>query len=108
MNELTNFCIAISRAYRGIGLNRLDKVSKAHVSLIRNFSKGVRILCIPRLRNLGFVQGPMRRRRRVWILGKVCKCGLEALREIYFRRSGRRSVECSEKNGHYEMVKKRV
>jgi hypothetical protein len=48
----------------------------------------------------------MRRRRRVWIFGKVCECSLEALRELYFRRSGSRSVECSEKNGHYENGKR--
>jgi len=76
INKRTEFCIVISRAYRGIGLSRFDKVSKVHVSLIRNFSKGGST-CIPR--NLGFVRGPMRRRRRVWILGKVCECSLEAL-----------------------------
>ena len=101
-NKPAEFRIVISRAYRGIRLNRLDKVFIVHVSLIRDFSKGGSI-CIPR--NLGFVRGPMRRWRRVWIFGKVCECSLEALGELYFRRGGRRSVECSEKNGHYEIVK---
>ena len=73
-----------------------------HVSLIRDFSKGGSI-CM--LRNLRFVRGPMRRRRRVWVFGKVCEGSLEALGELYFRRGGRRSVERSEKNGHYETVK---
>ena len=60
INKPTGLCVAISSAYRGIGLNRLHKVSKAHISFVRNFSKGVRI-CIPR--KLRFVSGPMRRRR---------------------------------------------
>ena len=94
--------IIISRAYRGIGFDWLDKVPIVHVSFIRNFSKG-RSTCRPR--NLGFVRGPIRRRRRVRIFDKVCECSLEALGEFYFRRGGRRCVECSEKNGHYEMVK---
>jgi hypothetical protein len=47
----------------------------------------------------------MRRWRRVGILGKICERSLEGLRELYFRRGGRQSVECSEKNGHYKMVK---
>ena len=102
MNNQTEFCIVTLRAYRGIGLNRLNKVSKVHVSLIRNLSEGGST-CIPR--NLRFVRGPMRRRRRVWIFDKVCKCSLEASRELYFCRGGRRFVECSEKNRHYEMVK---
>jgi hypothetical protein len=97
MNKPTEICIVISRAYYGIRLNRLHKVSKTHVSLIRDFSKGVGE-CIPR--KLGFVRVPMRRRRRVWIFDKVCECSLEVLRELYFRRGGRRYVECSEKNGH--------
>jgi hypothetical protein len=101
INNRTEFCIVILRAYRGIGLNRLNKVSKIYVSLIRNFSKGGST-CTPR--NLRFVRGPIRRRRRVWIFDKVCECSLEALRELYFRRGCRRSVECSEKNRHYEMV----
>jgi hypothetical protein len=96
-----NLASSISRAYRGIGLNRLDKVSKVHLSFIPNFGKGGSPY-FPR--NLGLVWGPMRRRRRVWIFGKVCECSLEAVRELYFRRGGRRSVECSEKNGHCEMV----
>jgi hypothetical protein len=99
INKRAEFCTVISRAYRGIRLNRLHKVSKVNVSLVRNFSKGGSI-SIPR--NLRFVRGPMGRRRRVWIFGKVCECSLEALRELYFCRGGSRSVECSEKNGHYE------
>ena len=102
INDRTEFCVVISRAYRGIGLNRFDKVVKVHVSLIRNFSKGGNT-CIPR--NHGFVRWPMRCRRRVRIFGKICNCSLEALRELYFCRGGRRSVECSEKNRHYIMVK---
>jgi hypothetical protein len=101
INKGTEFCIIISRAYRGIGLNRLNKVSEVHISLVRNFSKGIRI-CIPR--NLRFIRGPMRRWQQVWIFGKICKRSLEALRELYFCRGGRRSVECSKKNKHYEMV----
>src|SRR6267154_1832068 len=100
INNRTEFYIVISRAYRRVRLNRLHKVTKVHVSLIRNFSKGG-ITCIPR--NLRFVRGPMRRRRRLWILGKVCECSLETLRELYFCRGGRRFVKCSEKNRHYEM-----
>ena len=95
----TEFRIVISRAYRGIRLDKLDKVFMVHVSLICDFSKRGSI-CIPR--NLGFVRGPMRCWRRVWIFGKVCECSLEALGEPYFRRGGRQSVECSEKNRHYE------
>lgn len=89
-------------AYRGIGLNRLDKVFPVHVSIVRNFSKGGGSTGIAR--NLGLVRWPMRGRRRIGIFDKACECSLEALRELYFRRRGRRSVERSEKDRHYEMV----
>src|SRR5260370_35849044 len=91
INKQTEFCIVVPRAYRRIGSNRLDKVTKAHISLVRNFSKGGNT-CIPR--NLRLIRGPIGRRQGLGVFGKVCERSLEALREFYLCGGGRWSVKC--------------
>ena len=73
VNTRIQICIA---TYYETGLSGLNKGTKVHVSVIRNFGKreSTSIPC-----NLGFVRGPMGRRRRIWIFDKVCECSLKAL-----------------------------
>ena len=57
-------------------------------------------------RQVRFVRGPVERGRRVhWVLGKVSKCGLETIRQLGFGSSRCRSVEGSEEDSHYGMVR---
>jgi hypothetical protein len=73
-------------------MNGFDKVTKVYVSSVSNFSKGA---------SSWFVRRPIGRGRYVyWIFGKIRKCSLKALRQLYFCGSGCRTVVCSEENGY--------